>query len=248
MKLSMLNSISILQCFPKPQKMGPCAKFDRKIEQNSEESSEWKEFFDSIEKKEEIDCKKIFQLGKKIHCIFAFAQKWQFDEEFKGYFLGQKDYKEIHDEIKSETRFKNYFDQCFEKKLHERRLEDGVFVDRFYTEERLMCRTKYSMNHMLKSIKKELNRFSKGASDPGAQGGSYPAGGDDGADGSKNKGQDGRLSLNLSSDSGETGSDFEDSDSEDSEGLLIYLNSEDSEESEDSEDSEGPEDFESESE
>ena len=169
--------------------MGPCAKFDRKIEQNSEESSEWKEFFDSIEKKEEIDCKKIFQLGKKIHCIFAFAQKWQFDEEFKGYFLGQKDYKEIHDEIKSETRFKNYFDQCFEKKLHERRLEDGVCVDRFYTEERLMCRTKYSMNHMLKSIKKELNRFSKGASDPGAQGGSYPAGGDDGADGSKNKGQ-----------------------------------------------------------
>ena len=89
-----------------------------------------------------------------------------------------------------------------------------------------MCRTKYSMNHMLKSIKKELNRFAKGASDPGAQIGSDPAGGDDGADGSKNKGQDGRLSLDLSSDSGETGSDFTDSDSEDSEGLFIHFESE----------------------
>ena len=233
--------------------MGPCAKFDRKIEQNSEESSEWKEFFDSIEKEEEIDCKKIFQLGKKIHCIFAFAQNWQFDEEFNGYFLGQKDYKEIHDEIKSETRFKNCFDQCFAKKLHKRRLENGVFVDRMYTEQRLLCRTKYSMNHMLKSIKKELNRFSKGASDPGAQGGSDLAGGDDGADGSKNKGQDRRLSLSSASDSSLTGSDFDSEGSEDSEGLFLdFEDSEDSEVSEglflDSEDSEGLLDIESESE
>ena len=83
---SKLNSISNLQCYPKPEEVGPYAKFDRKIELNSvtAESSEWKEFFDSIEKKEEIECKKIFQLGKKIHCIFAFSQKWHFDEEFKG--------------------------------------------------------------------------------------------------------------------------------------------------------------------
>ena len=116
---SKLNSISTPQCFPKPEKIGPYAKFDRKIEQNSVtgESTEWKEFFDYIEKKEEIGCKKIVYLGKKIHCIFAFAQKWQFSEEFKGYFIGQENFKEIHDEIRHEIRHSAVFLNNFERSL-----------------------------------------------------------------------------------------------------------------------------------
>ena len=148
----MLNSISILQCFPKPEKVGPYAKFDRKIEQNSVtgESTEWKEFFDYIEKKEEIGCKKIVYLGKKIHCIFAFAQKWQFSEEFKGYFIGQENFKEIHDEIRHEIRHSAVFLNNFERSLHDRKLEFGIFVERMYTEQRLLNRSKYSMEEMLK--------------------------------------------------------------------------------------------------
>ena len=52
---------------------------------------------------------------------------------------------------------------------------------------------------------------SEGTSGPGgSNGGSDPAGGDDGGvDGSKNKGQDGRLSLSSSLDSSDLGSDSE---------------------------------------
>ena len=43
------------------------SKFIRSIE----ETQSWKSFFDSVERKEDICCKKLIQLGKKIYVIFA---------------------------------------------------------------------------------------------------------------------------------------------------------------------------------
>ena len=63
---------------------------------STEESKSWKEFFDCVESKEEICSKKLFQLGKKIHCIFAIAQTWG----FKGYLIGQTLGKDIRMEIR----------------------------------------------------------------------------------------------------------------------------------------------------
>ena len=96
----------------------------------------------------------------------------------------------------------------FERSLHDRKLEFGVFVERMYSEQRLLDRSKYSMEEMLKEIKEELKGFEKGTSKPaggyfaskwkksrnpeeaiapGGKDGSDPAGGDDGASSLKKK-------------------------------------------------------------
>ena len=142
------------------EKVDPYSKFDRKIE-GTIESSKWKEFFDYIKKKEEIGCKKIFQLGKKIHCIFAFAQKWHFAAEFKGYFIGQEDFKEIRDEILKEIRNSSNRLNYFETSLYKRRMEFGIFVEYKYLGRQRMCRTNYTLKEIMKEIKEELNKFAE---------------------------------------------------------------------------------------
>ena len=142
------------------EKVDPYSKFDRKIE-GTTESSKWKEFFDYIKKKEEIGCKKIFQLGKKIHCIFAFAQKWHFAEEFKGYFIGQENFKEIRGEILKEIRNSSNGLNYFERSLYKRNLEFGIFVEHTYLGRQRMGRTNCTMKEMMKEIEEELNRFAE---------------------------------------------------------------------------------------
>ena len=208
----MLKSILILQ----HTRVDPYAKFDRKIKENSvpPESSEWKEFFDTIGKKEEIDCKKIIQLGKKIHVLFSFAQTWNFfgtfsckseqegyksyepegfkgELRFKGYLIGGEFLKKIRKEVRIEINKKYFKLNYFEDWLSECELEFGTFVERNYFEDgRLLTRDKFTMVEILQRIKEELNRFAKGASEPEAEGGSDPAGGGyGGAGGSKGKGQ-----------------------------------------------------------
>ena len=114
-----------------------------------------------IKKKEEIGCKKIFQLGKKIHCIFAFAQKWHFAAEFKGYFIGQEDFKEIRDEILKEIRNRSNRLNYFETSLYKRRMEFGIFVEYKYLGRQRMCRTNYTLKEIMKEIKEELNKFAE---------------------------------------------------------------------------------------
>ena len=173
----MLKSISILQ----HTRVDPYAQFDRKIKKNSvtpePDSKEWKEFFDTIEKKEEIDCKKIFQLGKKIHVLFSFAQTWDFFEGFKGelrfkrYLIGGEFLKKIRKEIRIEINKKYFKLNWFEHWLSECELELGTFVQRMYFEDgRLLDREKFTMVEILQRIKEELNRFAKGASELEAEG------------------------------------------------------------------------------
>ena len=160
-------------------RVDPYAQFDRKIKKNSAtpDSSEWKEFFDTIEKKEEIDCQKIFQLGKKIHVLFSFAQTWDFFEGFKGelrfkrYFIGGEFLKKIRKEIRIEINKKYFKLNWFERWLSECKLELGTFVQRMYFEDgRLLDREKFTMVEILQRIKEELNRFAKGASELEAEG------------------------------------------------------------------------------
>ena len=69
---------------------------------------------------------------------------------FKGYFIGQENFKEIRDEIRNEVNHSSIRINLFERSLCDRKLEFGIFVERFYDEQRLAWRSKYSMEEMLK--------------------------------------------------------------------------------------------------
>jgi hypothetical protein len=100
-------------------------------------------------------------LAQFSHCIFAFAQKWHFAEEFKGYFIGQEDFKEIREEILKEIRIGSNRLNYFETSLYKRRMEFGIFVEYKYLGRQRMCRTNYTMKEIVKEIKEELNRFAE---------------------------------------------------------------------------------------
>ena len=150
-----------MKCYRGP-KIDPHAKFDQKIDVSLLNASEWDPFFDSIEKKKKIGCDKIFQLGKKIHVIFAFSQNWNFAEDFKGYMIGQEFYKEIYEEVRKETYTKYFKLNYFEQNISTSELEyQSFFVSRMYSEGRLLDRSKTTKKQMLKDIKKELHKFAK---------------------------------------------------------------------------------------
>ena len=137
---------------------------DSKSIMSIEKSQSWKSFFDCVERKEEICCKKLTQLGKTIHCIFAIAQRWEGNGYLIGQRLGQEICMEIHKKIKERQSFLKLFapwlfsfDLVYVKKLGGMNYAkqfisfEDTRVEAFgsYTE-------KYTMEEMQQHIRKEL--------------------------------------------------------------------------------------------
>ena len=135
------------------------SRFIRSIE----ETQSWKSFFDSVERKEEICCKKLIQLGKTIYCIFAIAQNWEYNGYLIGQTLGREICMEIHKKIKERQSILDLFAPwLFSCELeHVKKRGEMNYVKIFsFRDTRVEAfgwyRKKYTMAEMQQHIRKEL--------------------------------------------------------------------------------------------
>ena len=135
------------------------SKFIRGIE----ETQSWKSFFDSVERKEDICCKKLIQLGKKIYVIFAIAQKWECNGYLIGQILGREICMDIHKKIKERQSILDLFApwlySCeleYVKKRGEMKYAKIFSFRDTRVEAFGWYRKKYTMAEMQQHIRKEL--------------------------------------------------------------------------------------------
>ena len=135
------------------------SRFIRSIE----ETQSWKSFFDSVERKEDVCCKKLIQLGKKIYVIFAIAQKWECNGYLIGQTLGGKICMEIHKKIKERPSILDLFAPwLFSCELEDVKKRGEMHYAKIFSfrDTRVEAfgwyRKKYTMAEMQQHIRKEL--------------------------------------------------------------------------------------------
>ena len=138
---------------------------DSKSIMSIEKSQSWKSFFDCVERKEEICCKKLIQLGKTIHCIFAIAQRWECNGYLIGQTLGREICMEIHKKIKERPSILDLFAPwLFSCELEDVKKRGEMHYAKIFSfrDTRVEAfgsyRKKYTMAEMQQHIRKELKK------------------------------------------------------------------------------------------